>query len=142
MATEILVNDGGAPARILNLGNAGAAIEAGIVVDIDSNGKIQAATDDQTGGTNKAQAAALGVLLVDAVSGAPTSIVTGKGIVCNVQSVAGLTVGEELVVDDAGKLEHSGNIETDRIFAIALDATFSGTDSGGTATNFTKVLII
>ncbi len=27
MATEILVNDGGAPARILNLGNAGAAIE-------------------------------------------------------------------------------------------------------------------
>tara|TARA_R100001015_G_C4471093_1_gene54746 strand:+ start:113 stop:541 length:429 start_codon:yes stop_codon:yes gene_type:complete len=142
MATEILVNDGGAPARILNLGNAGAAIEAGIVVDIDSNGKIQAATDDQTGGTNKAQAAALGVLLVDAVSGAPTSVITGKGIVCNVQSVAGLTVGEELVVDDAGKLEHSGNIETDRIFAIALDATFSGQDSGGTATNFTKVLII
>jgi hypothetical protein len=142
MATEILVNDGGAPARIMNLGNAGAAIEAGIVVDIDSNGKIQAATDDQTGGTNKAQAVALGVLLVDAVSGAPTSVITGKGIVCNVQSVAGLTVGEELVVDDAGKLEHSGNIETDRIFAIALDATFSGTDSGGTATNFTKVLII
>ena len=142
MATEILVNDGGAPARILNLGNAGAAIEAEIVVDIDSNGKIQAATDDQTGGTNKAQAAALGVLLVDAVSGAPTSVITGKGIVCNVQSVAGLTVGEELVVDNAGKLEHSGNIETDRIFAIALDSTFSGKDSGGATTNFTKVLII
>ena len=30
MATEILVNDGGAPARIMNLGSAGAAIEAGI----------------------------------------------------------------------------------------------------------------
>ena len=27
MATEILVNDGGAPARIMNLGTAGAAIE-------------------------------------------------------------------------------------------------------------------
>ena len=137
MATEVLVNDGGAPARIMNLAVAGADLTAGLVVDIDSNGKIIAAADDQTGGTNKAQAAALGVLLVDAADGDPTSIVTGKGIVCNVQSVAGLTVGEELVVDDAGKLEHSGNIETDRIFAIALDSTFSA-DS----LNYTKVLII
>jgi len=142
MATEILVNDGGAPARIMNLAVANADLEAGLVVDINSSGKIIAAADDQTGGTNKAQAAALGVLLVDATSGNPTSIITGKGIVCNVQSVAGLTVGEELVVDDGGKLEHSGNIETDRIFAVALASTFSGTDSGGTATNFTKVLII
>ena len=137
MATEVLVNDGGAPARIMNLALAGADLTAGLVVDINSNGKIIAAADDQTGGTNKAQAAALGVLLVDAADGDPTSIVTGKGIVCNVQSVAGLTVGEELVVDDAGKLEHSGNIETDRIFAIALDSTFSA-DS----LNYTKVLII
>ena len=142
MATEILVNDGGAPSRIMNLGLANAALEAGLVVDINSSGKIIAAADDQTGGTSKAQAAALGVLLVDAVAGAPTSIITGKGIVCNVQSVAGLTVGEELVVDDAGKLEHSANVETDRIFGIALAATFSGTDSGGATTNFTKVLLI
>tara|TARA_R100001126_G_scaffold92578_1_gene62515 strand:- start:68 stop:496 length:429 start_codon:yes stop_codon:yes gene_type:complete len=142
MATEILVNDGGAPSRIMNLGLANAALEAGLVVDINSSGKIIAAADDQTGGTSKAQAAALGVLLVDAVAGAPTSIITGKGIVCNVQSVAGLTVGEELVVDDAGKLEHSANIETDRIFAIALGATFAGEDSSGNATNFTKVLVI
>ena len=137
MATEVLVNDGGAPARIMNLAVAGADLTAGLVVDIDSNGKIIAAADDQTGGTNKAQAAALGVLLVDAADGDPTSIVTGKGIVCNVQSVAGLTVGEELVVDDAGKLEHSANLETDTIFAIALDSTFSA-DS----LNYTKVLII
>tara|TARA_R100000231_G_scaffold78596_1_gene60791 strand:- start:228 stop:656 length:429 start_codon:yes stop_codon:yes gene_type:complete len=142
MATEILVNDGGAPARIMNLGNANAALEAGLVVDINSSGKIIAAADDQTSGTNKAQAAALGVLLVDAASGAPTSVVTGKGIVCNVQSVASLSAGDELVVDNAGKLEASGNLETDRVFAIALAATFSGTDSGGAATNFTKVLII
>ena len=47
MATEILVNDGGAPARIMNLGNANAAIEAGMFVDINSSGKIIAATDDQ-----------------------------------------------------------------------------------------------
>ena len=142
MATEILVNDGGAPARIMNLAVANADLEAGLVVDINSSGKIIAAADDQTGGTSKAQAVALGVLLVDATSGNPTSIITGKGIVCNVQSVAGLTVGEELVVDDAGKLEHSGNIDTDRIFGIALASTFSGTDSSGNATNFTKVLVI
>jgi len=137
MATEVLVNDGGAPARIMNLAVAGADLTAGLVVDINSSGKIIAAADDQTGGTNKAQAVALGVLLVDAADGDPTSIVTGKGIVCNVQSVAGLTVGEELVVDDAGKLEHSANLETDRIFAIALDSTF--TDNSVT---YTKVLII
>ena len=137
MATEILVNDGGAPARIMNLAVANADLTAGLVVDINASGKIIAAADDQTGGTSKAQAVALGVLLVDATDGDPTSIVTGKGIVCNVQSVAGLTVGEELVVDNAGKLEHAGNIETDRIFAIALDSTFSA-DS----LNYTKVLII
>lgn len=137
MATEILVNDGGAPARIMNLANANADLTAGLVVDINASGKIIAAADDQTGGTSKAQAVALGVLLVDATEGDPTSIVTGKGIVCNVQSVAGLTVGEELVVDNAGKLEHSANLETDRIFAIALDSTFSA-DS----LNYTKVLII
>tara|TARA_R100001509_G_scaffold22712_1_gene12008 strand:+ start:321 stop:734 length:414 start_codon:yes stop_codon:yes gene_type:complete len=137
MATEILVNDGGAPARIMNLALAGADLTAGLVVDINASGKIIAAADDQTGGTSKAQAVALGVLLVDAADGDPTSIVTGKGIVCNVQSVSGLTVGEELVVDDAGKLEHSANLETDRIFAIALDSTFSA-DS----LNYTKVLII
>tara|TARA_Y100001938_G_C7880969_1_gene324969 strand:- start:257 stop:670 length:414 start_codon:yes stop_codon:yes gene_type:complete len=137
MATEVLINDGGAPARIMNLAVAGADLTAGLVVDINSSGKIIAAADDQTGGTSKAQAVALGVLLVDAADGDPTSIVTGKGIVCNVQSVAGLTVGEELVVDDAGKLEHSANLETDRIFAIALDSTFSA-DS----LNYTKVLII
>ena len=137
MATEILVNDGGAPARIMNLAVANADLTAGLVVDINASGKIIAAADDQTGGTSKAQAVALGVLLVDAADGDPTSIVTGKGIVCNVQSVAGLTVGEELVVDNAGKLEHSANLETDRIFAIALDSTFSA-DS----LNYTKVSII
>ena len=68
MATEILVNDGGAPARIMNLAVANADLEAGLVVDINSSGKIIAAADDQTSGTNKAQAAALGVLLVDATS--------------------------------------------------------------------------
>ena len=77
MATEILVNDGGAPARIMNLGAAGAAIEAGMFVDIDSSGNIVAATDDQEASAS-GEKVALGVLLVDAVSGDPTSIVQEK----------------------------------------------------------------
>ena len=101
MATEILVNDGGAPARIMNLGNANAAIEAGMFVAINSSGKIIAATDDQEA-SSSGEKVSLGVLLVDAVAGAPTSIITGKGIVCNVQAAESITVGQELTTDDAG----------------------------------------
>ena len=136
MATEILVNDGGAPARIMNLGNANAAIEAGMFVDINSSGKIIAATDDQEA-SSSGEKVSLGVLLVDAVAGAPTSIITGKGIVCNVQAV-----GQELTTDDAGKVEPTADADAHRAVAIALAASFSGTDSSGNATTFVKVLLI
>tara|TARA_A100000172_G_scaffold77915_2_gene62856 strand:+ start:1250 stop:1678 length:429 start_codon:yes stop_codon:yes gene_type:complete len=142
MTTEVLINDGGAPARIMNLGAANVALEAGLFVDINSSGKIIAMADDQKDGTNQAQAAGLGVLLVDAVAGEPTSIVTGKGIVCNVQSVASLAAGDELVIDGAGKLEKPTNDDTDRVVAIALAATFAGVGTDGVANNFTKVLLI
>ena len=72
----------------------------------------------------------------------PTSIVTGKGIVCNVQSVASLAAGDELVIDGAGKLEKPTNDDTDRVVAIALAATFAGVGTDGVANNFTKVLLI
>ena len=39
----VLVNDGGAPARIINF-TAAAAISAGNVLKIDSNGKVALAT--------------------------------------------------------------------------------------------------
>ena len=141
MATEILVNDGGAPARIMNLGNANAAIEAGMFVDINSSGKIIAATDDQEA-SSSGEKVALGVLLVDAVSGAPTSILTGKGIVCNVQvgaDTTGMAIG---ATDDAGKVEPTADADAHRAVAIALAASFSGADSSGNATTFVKVLLI
>ena len=142
MATEILVNDGGAPARIMNLGNANAAIEAGMFVDINSSGKIIANTEDQEA-SSSGQKVSLGVLLVDAAAGAPTSIITGKGVVCNVQAAEALsTVGTEVTVDDAGKVEASADMDAHRAVGITLAASFSGTDSGGTATTFVKVLLL
>ena len=148
MATEILVNDGGAPARIMNLGNAGAAIEAGIFVDMNSSGKVVAAgtgfADAEEGSTG--QTVALGVLLVDAVSGAPTSVVTGKGIVCNVQvgaDTTGLAVGAELTLDSAGKVEATADADNHRAVAIQLAAVdTAGEDSSGNATSFVKVLLV
>ena len=38
MATEILVNDGGAPARIMNLGNAGADILSAVISSMGALG--------------------------------------------------------------------------------------------------------
>ena len=142
MATEILVNDGGAPARIMNLGNANAAIEAGMFVDINSSGKIIANTEDQEA-SSSGQKVSLGVLLVDAAAGAPTSIITGKGVVCNVQAAEALsTVGTEVTVDDAGKVEATADADAHRAVGITLAASFTGSDSGGNDTTFVKVLLI
>tara|TARA_Y100000401_G_scaffold57433_1_gene45444 strand:+ start:356 stop:784 length:429 start_codon:yes stop_codon:yes gene_type:complete len=142
MATEILVNDGGAPARIMNLGNANAAIEAGMFVDINSSGKIIANTEDQEA-SSSGQKVSLGVLLVDAVAGAPTSIITGKGLVCNVQAAEALsTVGTEVTVDNAGKVEATADADAHRAVGITLAASFTGSDSGGNDTTFVKVLLI
>ena len=133
MATEILVNDGGAPARIMNLGNANAAIEAGMFVDINSSCKIIAATDDQEA-SSSGEKVSLGVLLVDATDGNPTSIITGKGVVCNVQAGEALsTVGTEVTIDGAGKVEASADMDAHRAVGITLAASFSGTDSSGNA---------
>ena len=144
MATEILVNDGGAPARIMNLGVAGAAIEAGMFVDIYSNGKIQAATDDQEASSSGAKVA-LGVLLVDAVAGAPTSIITGKGIVCNVQAAEAMsTVGTEITIDDAGKAEPTADADAHRAVGITLAASVTtATKADGSAIpHMVKVLLL
>ena len=142
MATEILVNDGGAPARIMNLGNANAAIEAGMFVDINSSGKIIANTEAQEA-SSSGQKVSLGVLLVDAAAGAPTSIITGIGVVCNVQAAEALsTVGTEVTVDDAGKVEATADADAHRAVGITLAASFTGSDSGGNDTTFVKVLLI
>ena len=141
MATEILVNDGGAPASIMNLAPANAAIEAGMFVEINSSGKIIADADDQEAGSS-GQKTSLGVLLADCVADGPTSIITGRGVVCHVQAAEAITCGHELTVDNAGKVEPTADADTHRVVGKALAASFNGTDSGGNTTVFVKALLI
>ena len=120
----ILVNDGGAPARIINF-KAGEAISAGECLKVTANG-VSLATDS-TG-------AIAGFALTDAASGAQCSVVTGSGVVLYaISDVVG--VGEMLVVDaTAGRLENS-TADTDDFHAIALEAQ-------ATAGALTKVLVV
>jgi len=77
MATEILVNDGGAPARILPF-VAGEAISAGEA--------LTAGTADMTAIlATQANINIIGYALTDAASGDMCSVVTGKGVILNVQ---------------------------------------------------------
>jgi len=83
MATEILVNDGGAPARILPY-IAGVALTGGqLVTASTTSGEVVLAL--KTLG-NQQKHASLGYCLVDAASGSVASIITGKGVQLNVQA--------------------------------------------------------
>ena len=77
MATEILVNDGGAPSRILPY-TAEEALSAGEAVTAGAaDGGIVLAT--------QANLAVLGYCLTDTADGDMASIITGKGVILNVQ---------------------------------------------------------
>ena len=93
MATEILVNDGGAPARILPY-IAAEAISAGEACSIDANGKVQLADSGDSGGQAFAYA---GIALTDAASGAVCSLITGVGVILNIQT-ADVVAGTALMM--------------------------------------------
>jgi hypothetical protein len=88
----VLVNDGGAPARIMNF-TAAAAISAGELCSIDSNGKAALSA------LNNAPAA--GVALVDAASGDLVSLITGSGVMIRMICKANVVVGNLLMIDEA-----------------------------------------
>ena len=77
MATEILVNDGGAPARILPYTSAG-TITAGMILNVDANGSVVPADTDLASGLDCYVA---GVALTDAASGEMCNVVSGSGII-------------------------------------------------------------
>tara|TARA_R100000458_G_scaffold50149_1_gene50170 strand:+ start:1231 stop:1623 length:393 start_codon:yes stop_codon:yes gene_type:complete len=79
MATEILINDGGAPARILPY-TAAEAITAGDACTIDTNGEVQKAN---TGDANYKFAYA-GIALTTVAAGEICSLITGVGVVLNI----------------------------------------------------------
>ena len=71
MATEILVNDGGAPARILPF-TAGSALTGGRAVQMGADGEV-----DTIAGADVVSL--IGVALTDSTSGNNASIITGLG---------------------------------------------------------------
>ena len=117
MATEILVNDGGAPARILPF-NAGEAITAGDALSIDTSGEVVKADTDRAAGHIEYM---VGIALTDTASGEVCNVVSGKGVICNV-NCADVTAGKGLKVGGtAGQLAAATVLGT--TCAVALEDT-------------------
>ena len=127
---NILVNDGGAPARIMKVGNAGADIDAGCFVKFDGT-NVVVTSDDLPDCSN-----AIGVLFVDATSGDPASVLTGSGIMCFLKATGTIGAGNNLSHDDAGLAKNAGIAATDEKLAVALEA------KGATHTGFVKALLL
>ena len=77
MATEILINDGGAPARILPF-VATETCTAGYAVAINSSGEAKMANSGDS------EFAAIGYALTTITSGNIVSVISGHGVVLNV----------------------------------------------------------
>ena len=90
MATEILCNDGGAPARILPF-LASATIIAGDVLEVHTDGKVRPITS--------AVYKAAGVALTGAATGDMVNVVSGSGIVVRVIQNTNLSTGAFLMAD-------------------------------------------
>ena len=102
MATEILVNDGGAPARILPF-FASAAVTGGQAVDIVNgsgtpDGQIVASS------AHGAAAQHVGWCLTDTAISGTASIITGKGVILNVFCSGTIDEGDLLEVTADGSL--------------------------------------
>ena len=121
MATEILVNDGGAPARILPF-TAGSAVTGGRLVAIASTGKVGHAA---SGAVN-----ALGVAFTDAgdADGEAMSVITGKGVILNVSCSGTFVIGQALTLDDFG----NGTLTSgaSNLYGVALESGSSTASSG------------
>jgi len=118
MATEILVNDGGAPARILPY-EGYATLLAGDYVTMNASGKLVANTTSGTQG--------LGFLLTPTTSGNLGSVVTGHGVQLNVYVSGTVAAGDLLYVKKSaseGIIAQSG--DSGSAVAIALESSSGG----------------
>ena len=118
----ILVNDGGAPARILNF-EAAEAINAGDALEFNSSAKLIAADTDDV--------PVAGFALADAASGALVSMITGSGIViyANVDGDSvDVAVGDLLTIGEAGALVKEASGADKNPCAVALEAN-AGTEA-------------
>ena len=101
MASEILVNDGGAPARILPF-EAGEAIVAGEPVQVHTDGTVLDTT---------ANFMMTGVALTAAADGAICNVVTGSGVIVRALCDQDASPGDYLNVA-AGSLAGTANANT------------------------------
>ena len=130
MATEILVNDGGAPARILPY-VAAEAISAGEFLTVDGDGSMQLA---DSGDSNGQQFVGAGWSLTDAASGAIVNVITGRGVVLNIQTDASMVAGTALMMGStAGQMTTATNATTKpNSQAVSLsDTNVAGTTAAG-----------
>ena len=91
MATEIIVNDGGAPSRILPY-VANETIAAGDYVKLHTNGQLQPCKASGNVG--------MGVSLTAATSGNIVNVVTGKGVLLNTFCSGNIAAGAQVFVGD------------------------------------------
>ena len=101
MASEILVNDGGAPARILPF-EAGEAIVAGEPVQVHTDGTVLDTT---------ANFMMTGIALTAAADGARCNVVTGSGVIVRALCDQDASPGDYLNVA-AGSLSGTANANT------------------------------
>tara|TARA_Y100000310_G_scaffold259591_1_gene268309 strand:- start:242 stop:634 length:393 start_codon:yes stop_codon:yes gene_type:complete len=99
MATEILVNDGGAPARILPF-TAGSTIAAGEPVGMATpDGEIDSANTALSG------TRALGVSLTAVTSGSICNVISGRGVILNASVSGTAAIGSELEMSGLGDFQ-------------------------------------
>jgi len=109
MATEILINDGGAPARILPF-VAAEDITAGSALTVDTSGEIQNANAGDSGGQ---QFAVVGYALTTITSGNIVSVISGHGVILNVNCI-NLNAGVALMMGTTdGRLLAASNATLD-----------------------------
>ena len=113
MATEILVNDGGAPARILPF-IAHHALSGGNIVEMETTGKVKKVAGESS-------TKSMGYSLVDAVADGPASIITGKGVIINALCTGTVASGASLEVGAPDGILTAGTTAGE-VVAVAVGA--------------------
>jgi hypothetical protein len=120
MATEILVNDGGAPARILPF-LATATVTAGDLLMVHTDGKVKP--------TTTAVIPSIGVALNDAADGEMVNVISGRGSIVRVVQNTNLAAGQICMVDASNVGEviaHTGTGEANLMACVTLEDVAAG----------------
>ena len=122
MATEILVNDGGAPARILPF-VAGAVTTAGQCVKVATDGQVELCSDKDLpiAGVALTAAAAVGDMI---------NVVTGSGVILNMKCNAAVNRGDALMTDESAPGELIIWAKADDSIAVAYALEDAGVAEG------------